>query len=103
MILKAIAGFIVILLLSTVTHATIVEWSVADGGNGHLYEAVLAGSDITWENAQAAVQARGADWHLATITSAAENAFVENLFASDSAFFNCCAYPFPLGRISSDP
>jgi len=100
---RVIIGFICSLLLSTGTHAATVKWNEADGGNGHLYEAVLAGSDITWEDAQAAVQARGPDWHLATITSAAENAFVEGLFTSDSTFFNCCAFPFPLGRISSGP
>jgi len=103
MILRAIAGLIAILLLSTGANAAIVEWNAADGGNGNLYEAVPVGSDITWEDAQAAVQARGPGWHLATITSAEENAFVESLFASDSAFFNCCKFPFPLGRISSGP
>jgi hypothetical protein len=51
---------------------------VADGGNGHAYEAVLAST--TWTEANAAAMLTGG--HLATIHSAAENAFVFNLFDS---------------------
>lgn len=47
MILRAIAGFISILLLSTGANAAIVEWGVADGGNGNLYE------DWTWVTGEA--------------------------------------------------
>ncbi len=45
-------------------------WSV----NGHVYEAVSVPGGISWSGANAAANARGA--HLATITSAGENAFV---------------------------
>jgi hypothetical protein len=95
--------FTSLLCLSAIAKASPIEWKIADGGNGHLYEAVLVGGDITWEDAQAAVAARGPGWHLATITSAAENAFVEALFAGDPNFFNCCLFPIPIGRISSGP
>ena len=84
-------------------NAATVQWDVVSGGNGHLYEAVLVGADITWDEARAAVEARGSGWHLATITSAEENAFVESLFSSNPAFFNCCLFPSPLGRIASGP
>ncbi|MFQ5644472.1 MAG: hypothetical protein ACE5FQ_12365 [Thiogranum sp.] len=103
MIIRAIAGLILTSLLSAGTNAAVVEWKVADGGNGHLYDAVLVGSTITWEDARAAAQARGPGWDLATITSAEENAFVEGLFTADAGFFNCCKYPFPLGRIAPGP
>jgi hypothetical protein len=87
-----------VLCLSTATRASSIEWKIADGGNGHLYEAILVGGDISWEDAQAAVAARGPGWHLATLTSAAENSFVEALFAGDTSFFHCC-----IGIISSGP
>lgn len=69
-----------------------VYWDPAVGGNGHTYEAVLIGSNITWEAASEAAQAKGSGWHLATITSAAENAFVKGLFGADSAYFHDRGY-----------
>jgi len=78
-------------------------WAISAGGNGHLYEVVKTNRDITWEEAQTASAATGAHWHLATVTSAAENAFIEGLFAGDATAFNCCLFPVPLGRISSGP
>ncbi|MEC5398733.1 lectin-like protein [Uliginosibacterium sp. H1] len=53
-----------------------VQWTVASGGNDHWYEAVSANS-IDWTSARAAAQASGG--YLATITSAAENAFIAAL------------------------
>ncbi len=87
----------------SLSHAVPVEWKAIDGGNGHLFEAVLVGNAITWEDAQAAAVAKGPGWHLATVTSSGENNFIESLFASNTSFFNCCLFPFPLGRISSGP
>lgn len=52
-----------------------VQWSTAVGGNGHWYEAIS--SALSWDDAKAAAEARGG--HLATLTSAAENAFVAGL------------------------
>jgi hypothetical protein len=75
-----------------------VEWKVSDGGNDHFYEAVLAEGDITWEKAQEAALVRGDNWHLATITSEAENEFVKSLFSGNAAFFNCC-----LSQVASGP
>lgn len=76
-----------------------VKWS----GNGHYYEVVFTGTPINWEDANAAAIARGGGWHLATITSAAENNFIESLFIGNPSIFNCCHYPVPLGRIAYGP
>jgi hypothetical protein len=57
-----------------------VEWPVAAGGNGHVYEYVRTPG--SWNAAQAAAanrEFRGVAGHLATITSAAENAVVTSL------------------------
>jgi hypothetical protein len=62
------------------SRATVVEWSVASGGNGHFYEYVRG--NTTWNNANAAAQGSsfcGLTGHLVTIASAAENAFVVSL------------------------
>jgi hypothetical protein len=50
-----------------------VQWRVSDGGNDHWYRLVVSGP-ITWPEARAASEGIGG--HLATPTSAAENAFV---------------------------
>lgn len=67
-----------------------IRWDLTDGGNGHLYEAILVPGGISWTDANTAAQAKGGGWHLATITSADENAFVFSLVGDNSAFWNCC-------------
>lgn len=62
-------------LLST-AQAAPVTWGV----NGHQYE-VVAVEGISWTAANAAATALGAGWHLVTITSAQEEAFVESLLS----------------------
>ena len=66
--------------LASASH-TAVEWRVAEGGNGHLYEVVAAGP-YNYDGARA-VAARstrdGLPGYLATITSAEEQAFVLSL------------------------
>jgi hypothetical protein len=74
------------------------RWAASSGGNNHLYEFINAGRDLTWEEARAVSAAAGPGWHLATATSAAENSFVESLFATNAAAFNCC-----LGGNASGP
>ena len=51
-----------------------VQWTVADGGNGHWYLGVAAPNGISWLDANAA--ANGMGGHLATMTSAEEDQFV---------------------------
>ena len=60
-----------------------VTWAPEVGGNGHDYLAVAVPEGINWHDAQAAAEAAGG--HLATPTSAAENAFIFSLV--DSAEF----------------
>jgi hypothetical protein len=69
----------IILVISLVgrAQAALVEWSIADGGNGHFYEAIAAPEPITWDVANEAATAAGG--YLVTITSQAENDFIFNL------------------------
>jgi hypothetical protein len=62
-------------------------WTIASGGNGHAYEAVSAGTGISWDDAKAAAISKGGT--LATITSAEENSFVFALTDSTTYW-----YPF---------
>jgi hypothetical protein len=68
-----------------VTDAALVQWSNASGGNGHFYEAILSSTSVTWEQARALAESRGG--HLATLTSAAEDAFVFSLVADQPAYW----------------
>lgn len=72
-------------LAGALAHGAPVQWKVSDGGNDHWYEAVKVPGGISWEQANAAAQAAG--WHLATITSEAENDFVYELVAHDSSYW----------------
>lgn len=72
------------------THGSPTIWQIADGGNGHLYEAIYVPEGITWTEAQLAAEAIPGDWHLVTITSAEENAFVFSLINDKTYFWNCC-------------
>jgi hypothetical protein len=64
-----------------------VQWKRSDGGNGHRYQAVLVPERINWVEAQLAASARGCGWHLATITSEAEDNFVYSLISGREEFF----------------
>jgi hypothetical protein len=68
-----------------------VQWDVSSGGNGHWYKPVPGFPGINWTLANELAQAAGG--HLATITSAEENAFVFSLVANDPQYWNfCCNY-----------
>ena len=58
-----------------------VQWTSAEGGNGHWYAAVRHDAAISWELARAEAVARGGD--LVTIETHAENTFVFGLLADD--------------------
>jgi len=76
-----VARFLIALLLPlapTSTLAVPVEWEIGSGGNGHLYEALLSPSALTWDDA-AADAAAGGTGHLVSIGSAEENDFVFSL------------------------
>lgn len=70
--------------------AQIVSWPIANGGNGHFYEAVVAPGGISWSNASSVATNR--DGYLATITSSSENAFVFSLVSTGAS----CWYQEPL-------
>lgn len=58
-----------------------VQWQVADGGNGHWYDLVLESRSWTDANDVASTYViNGSNCHLATVTSAEENAFLVNNF-----------------------
>jgi hypothetical protein len=78
-----ISGFVLLALLhSQPAWSQLVQWPVAQGGNGHFYEVVSAPAGITWGNASVAATNRGG--YLASIMSAEENAFVFNLADQDA-------------------
>jgi hypothetical protein len=60
--------------------AQYVQWEVANGGNGHFYGAFPAIGGLNWELAKQLAEAEGG--YLATIGSAAENAFAFSLVDS---------------------
>ncbi|MCF7730280.1 MAG: hypothetical protein K9N23_01270, partial [Akkermansiaceae bacterium] len=63
-----------------------VYWPVASGGNGHFYRVVPTPQGTTWNEARDFAQATGG--HLATINSAAENAFIYALVDRDSIWID---------------
>lgn len=79
--MKKLSFYVIISLLWLVpgTMASPVQWSIADGGNGHYYEAVLVPDGISWTDADLIARSKAGDWHLATISSAEENDFVYDL------------------------
>jgi len=70
----AVLGLATLSLGPVTANAATVTW----GGNGHEYQLVIA-EGITWTAAEAAVDALGAGWYLATITDAAEQTFANSL------------------------
>jgi hypothetical protein len=73
-------------LANHAAHAAPVQWSAGAGGNGHYYEVVkLPGSSWATARDQAASMSfNGAQGHLATLTSAAENSFVTAMLTSSA-------------------
>lgn len=71
-------------LMSSTARADLIEWAVADGGNGHFYEVIMAPlGGINWIDAQADAEARGG--YLATLTSEEESDFVFDNLVDDPA------------------
>jgi hypothetical protein len=85
-----------------VAQADPIQWTVAAGGNGHFYEVIGVSGGLTWENARVSAMAAGG--YLATITSAAENAFVFDLASGDQYWNHYTNYHGPyLGGYRSAP
>jgi hypothetical protein len=68
----------------TAANGVRVEWSIAEGGNGHSYEVVTVPDGITWFDAHDG--ARSAGGYLVTITSQEEEHFVERLVDDDACW-----------------
>lgn len=75
----------VAILSCGIVQASLIQWEVSQGGNGHFYEAVAVPQPLTWW--QADTDAQQAGGYLATITSEAENEFVFSLI-DDPAYWN---------------
>jgi len=67
-------GLFVVLGWSSGVGAVPIQWTTAEGGNNHWYEAVDLGIAISWDDAKASAEAAGG--YLATVTSAEEDAWV---------------------------
>jgi hypothetical protein len=67
--------------------AKLVQWKKSMGGNDHWYEVVLVTRNLNGIEALVRASARGCGWHLATITSRAEDRFVFSLIKGDERFF----------------
>jgi hypothetical protein len=81
MFLKTMVGILCAATITTNAMAAAVRWDVGDGGNGHWYELIF--ESMSWDQAKAASETYiidGVSGHLATITSADENAFLVNTF-----------------------
>ena len=84
--LAGLLGAAALQLAAPSLHAAPVQWTVAAGGNGHWYEYVSTGSifvGIGFEAARAAALGSshlGLQGYLATITSAAEQTFIQSAF-----------------------
>lgn len=89
-LLSVFSVYCLLCVLGTAAYAAPVQWLITEGGNGHWYE-IFRDTEfpyITWVDANSAANAKthlGLTGHLATLTSAAENAFVANaIFLGDS-------------------
>jgi len=94
-IVTTVCAVIAFSMSAPVAKAVAVQWSVGAGGNDHFYEVIQAPSGITWEAANTAAMGMGG--HLATITSAEENAFVFGLVDDFSSFWFTSTHSASLG------
>ncbi|HUP80144.1 MAG TPA: C-type lectin domain-containing protein [Pirellula sp.] len=79
--------FFVLLTISSAASGAItygpVQWSIADGGNGHYYQLVDYQTGISWTSAKSDAETMtlfGSIGHLVTVTSAPEDAFLKSNF-----------------------
>ena len=83
------------LSISAPAQAIPVQWEATAGGNDHWYEIIyLGGGEITWDQAKASAETKthlGKTGYLASITSAAEQAFanaVNEAYALASPYYS---------------
>jgi len=93
-------GAIVLGMVAGTVQAEPVQWSVADGGNGHWYEAVLTDTGLTWEQAQQL--ANGDNGYLATPVTAEENLWISiTLLDGNGDLFGSAGYGPHIGGIQN--
>ena len=68
--------------LASTTQGNPVQWSVADGGNGHWYEGFAEIDEITFEEANAYAVSKGG--YLVSITNEGESNFIKNNVANNA-------------------
>ena len=74
---KSVGVLIAGMICSTAAVATPVQWTVAEGGNGHWYDVVFS-TNPTWSDANSQATGlvfAGSNGHLATFTTRAEQEF----------------------------
>ena len=76
-VLAPISIILLLLLFSSMGFAQAIQWTQGENANGHWYEVFISETKISWD--EAIVIAQGLSGNLASITSAAENAFVYSL------------------------
>ena len=86
-----------LLLLSEFAVGAPVLWNPASGGNGHTYDVIYIPAGVTWTQAKVDAEALGSDWHLATVTSSAENEFIYSLIVNNPAIWRDTVCGAPLG------
>ena len=69
-----------------------VQWTVAEGGNGHWYYAVVVGSGLTWEQANELASEQGG--HLVTAVTEAENLWISATLLNDGDLWGGSYGPF---------
>jgi hypothetical protein len=85
-----------------ITIAQPIQWTIASGGNGHWYE-IVGVNGPTWSEARELASARVYNsfaGYLASVTSAGEQAFIQNLLATTILAPNpgpCCGTHVFLG------
>jgi hypothetical protein len=86
------------LISSSTAHARqAVQWTAADGGNGHWYGLRLVTEGLTWHDASNRASVVGG--HLATCENSAERSFINQRFAPE----NAAGGWFPQGGSGSCP
>ena len=69
-------GAIVLGMVGSTVQAEPVQWSVADGGNGHWYEGFAEADEISFEEANAHAISKGG--YLASVTTEGESNFIKS-------------------------
>ena len=76
-----------VILLSGITVAVPIHWTIESGGNGHWYEPVYVPGGISWTDARDTASSILPNGYLATISSATENSFVFSLIDEDKYWY----------------